>query len=104
MTNPEGESQVPKTYMEEGRYPKEGDRALVVKLGSEAGIIVTPEHFDVRRQGASGTVRGYVAGHGGDVWWVHHDESSEIGAYGIDEIAQISRDLGPVNPEADSEE
>lgn len=87
----EGLSETPRTYLEEGRYPEKGDRALIVRLGSTTGMTIVQRHLDVRRVGASGTVLDWVPGYGGDVWWVQHDESEEIGAYCVDEMAQISR-------------
>ena len=96
MSNHEADpSERPQTYLEEGRYPEKGDRILVVHLGSTVGMTIVQRHLDVRRIGASGTVLDYVPGHGGDVWWVVHDESEEIGAYCVDEMAQISRIIEP---------
>lgn len=95
MSSHEGISEIPRTYMEEGRYPSTGDRILVTRLGSTTGMTIAQRHLDVRRVGASGTVTGWVPGHGGDVWWVLHDESEEVGAYVVDEMAQISRLIEP---------
>lgn len=31
----------------------------------------------------------YVAGHGGDVWFVKHDGTDEVGAYALSELDEI---------------
>jgi hypothetical protein len=35
--------------------------------------------------GVEGTVTGYVPGHGGDAWWVQHDDGS-VAAYWYPEL------------------
>lgn len=57
-----------------------GDRVRVVKLDSTTGMLIADRHLQARRVGATGIVRNYVPGHGGDVWFVEHDDGS-IGAY-----------------------
>ena len=47
-----------------------------------AGILVKPHHLEARRPNAKGVVRGWVSGHGGDVYWVQHEDES-VGAYGF---------------------
>lgn len=76
-----------RTYMELGRAPKMDDVVEIVKIGSTAGMLIVDKHLNVRREGVSGIVKGYVPGHGGDVWWVWHGDSSEVGAYTIDAMA-----------------
>ena len=95
MASHESSPNTLQTYLEEGRYPTAGDRVLVTRLGSTVGMSIIQRHLDVRREGASGTVTGWVPGHGGDVWWVLHDESEDVGAYSVDEMAQISRVIEP---------
>lgn len=55
------------------------------KLFSTAGFIVAQRCLDARRANAEGTIGGYVPGHGGDVWFVAHDDGS-VGAYSTDEF------------------
>jgi hypothetical protein len=31
----------------------------------------------------------HVPGHGGDVWWVRHEDSGNVGAYGCDEMEPL---------------
>lgn len=50
----------------------------------ERGLLVTERHLFARRD-APGVVKGYVPGHGGDVWWVEHDDGA-IGAYCFTEM------------------
>lgn len=92
-----------KTYAEENRYPEAHDRVLVVRIGPDIAS-VAPEHNSVRQAGITGTLWGFIPQTGGEMFWVQHDESGDVGAYRLNEIAQISRDLGPVNPEPPSEE
>jgi hypothetical protein len=65
---------------------KNGMRVKTTELGSAKGLTVKPRHLDCRKVGITGTVSGYVPGHGGDVWWVKHDESDEVGAYSVTEL------------------
>lgn len=64
---------------------KIGLRVKVTKLGDTMGMLIKREHLDVRAVGVKGTVTGYVPGHGGDLWWVRHDDG-HIGAYVFDEF------------------
>lgn len=98
MTGFEGDDN-PNTYAVEGRYPSPGDHAKIVRLGSTMGMLIMQRHLAVRAVGVTGTVLDWVPGHGGDVWWVHHDESDDIGAYSVDEMAQISRIIREPQPE-----
>lgn len=45
------------------------------------GIMVHPKHLRVRKTNQPGMIEHYAPGHGGDVWYVKHDDSDEIGAY-----------------------
>jgi len=72
--------------------PELGSRFKVTELQSTRGFIIDQRHLDCRRLGATGTYHGYVPGHGGDVWWIRHDHSENIGAYCFTE-------LEPLNPE-----
>lgn len=46
-----------------------------------SGMLVHKKHLDARRSLAKGTIRGWVPGHGGDVYWVEHEDKA-IAAYG----------------------
>jgi hypothetical protein len=54
-------------------------------LGDTTGMIIAPKILANRRPGASGTLRSYVPGHGGDVWFVEH-AGGDIAAYAYDEF------------------
>lgn len=64
---------------------KVGLRVKVTKLEDTKGMMIKREHIDVRTVGVKGTVVGYVPGHGGDIWWIKHDDG-KIGAYVFDEF------------------
>ena len=49
-------------------------------------MLINPRHLECRKAGITGTVKGYVPGHGGDVWWVAHDDSDDVGAYCYTEL------------------
>lgn len=50
-------------------------------LGSTVGMLVKQQYLDARRSNAEGTIKGWVTGHGGDVYWVQHDDGT-VAAYG----------------------
>jgi hypothetical protein len=54
-------------------------------LGHTTGMIIAPEILANRRAGASGTLRAYVPGHGGDVWFVEH-KGGAVAAYAYNEF------------------
>jgi hypothetical protein len=58
----------------------------VARLEDTTGMLIAEKHLSVRRLGAVGEITGYVAGHGGDVWWVHHWDTDQVGAYIFTEI------------------
>lgn len=64
-----------------------GQWVVVSSLGSEAGLAIKADHLRVRKVGVLGTVIGPVPGHGGDVFWVRHSESKDVGAYASDELS-----------------
>lgn len=68
---------------------KDGMRVRVTKLEDTKGLMISPKNTSVRRVGAIGTIRGYVPGHGGDVWWVKHDDADEVGAYVFTEFEPL---------------
>ena len=73
--------------MEEPKTIPENGSQVVTHghLGSTAGMMVAARHRGCRRPSAKGTVRGRVPGHGGDVWWVEHEDGT-VGAYCFDEL------------------
>ena len=71
---------------------KPGLRVKITQLGKTDGILVVKHHLDCRKVGVTGTVAGYVGGHGGDVWWVEHDGDEQpkvVGAYCYNEFEPI---------------
>ena len=68
---------------------KAGLRVRIVKLGKTTGMCIHPKHLDCRKAGVTGTVKGYVPGHGGDVWWVVHDDCEDEGAYALKEMEAL---------------
>lgn len=50
-------------------------------LGSVTGILVSPRCLAARKPHVNGTLRGWVPGHGGDVYWVEHEDKT-VAAYG----------------------
>lgn len=50
-------------------------------LGSTSGIFVRPQYLEARRPNAKGTIKNWVAGHGGDIYWVEHEDKT-IAVYG----------------------
>jgi len=76
-------------------------------LDSTAGMLIKEKYLNNRRANVEGILWGYVAGHGGDVWWVVHqfdDKSAPIeatvGVYGIREFDAIAN-LENIEPGTD---
>ncbi len=61
-------------------YNKGTLRVKVLRLGDTEGMLIGKKYLDVRKVGAVGVVEGWVPGHGGDVWWVRHEDGT-VGAY-----------------------
>lgn len=57
----------------------------LVSAETAEGFFVKQVHIACRKPNEFGKYRGYVAGAGGDVWWIEHNDGS-IGAYMYDEI------------------
>lgn len=66
-----------------------GKRVRVSHLEDTTGFIIADRHIDCRKAGMTGTIRSYVPGHGGDVWFVDHDASDDIGAYCFTELEAL---------------
>lgn len=56
------------------------------KLGDGRGFSVSPKNMAQRQANVIGVIGGYVAGHGGDVYWVHHGPDLPPAAYCFDEF------------------
>lgn len=65
--------------------PKTGIRVRVVSLGSTTGMLIKQIYLDARKVGIEGTYKGWVPGHGGDVWWIVHADQS-VAAYMTTEL------------------
>ena len=65
---------------------KKGLRVRTTNLGDTIGLTINTRHLDVRREGVEGVVEGHVPGHGGDVWFVKHDGTNQVGAYTFTEF------------------
>jgi len=64
-----------------------GEKVKVVKLDSVSGFLISPKHLRIRKKGKIGIIRGWVPGHGGDVWWVEQDNG--VAAYSTSEFEKI---------------
>ncbi len=51
-------------------------------------FFVRKQYLQARRLGAVGVVHSYVSGHGGDVWWVRHEDGS-VAVYMFDEFEPV---------------
>ena len=63
-----------------------GIRVKTTKLESTDGMMIHSSHLTVRQEGIVGTVKNYVPGHGGDVLFVQHDNSTDVGTYCYTEL------------------
>ena len=50
------------------------------QLESTEGMFVVARHLDARKTNILGTIKGYVPGHGGDVYYVEH-EPGDVAVY-----------------------
>jgi len=57
----------------------------VARLESTDGFLVHPKHLRVRELNRTGVVKRYIPGHGGDCWFVQHN-NQDIGAYSYTEL------------------
>lgn len=65
-----------------------GIRVKITDLEELPSMFVKEEYLKVRKIGKTGEVVNRVASHGGDVWWVKH-ENGEVGAYCYDEFELV---------------
>jgi hypothetical protein len=71
--------------------PKEDLRIKTANvLESTQGMIVPVTNLNNRKPGMLGRITGYVPGHGGDVWWVEHDEDHLIAPYSVMEMSELA--------------
>lgn len=68
--------------------PDAGTILRVTHLGSTSGMLIATKHLDCRRAGEKVTMRGWVPGHGGDVWFVQHD-NGDIAVYSFTELEVV---------------
>lgn len=54
-------------------------------IDKDPGFLVKKHHLECRKPSVSGIICGVVPGHGGDVYWVKHEDET-IGAYGYPEF------------------
>jgi len=78
---------------------KPGLRVRITKLGETIGYLVKEKHLTCRCEGQTGVVGGYIPGHGGDVYWVDHEDGT-TGAYAYDEFEPIEpiMKVKPITP------
>lgn len=69
---------------------KPGLRVRTTELGPMTGTSIPPSHLACRKSGITGTAKSYVAGYGGDIWYVEHDDDRKVGAYCFTEIEPLS--------------
>ncbi len=52
-----------------------------IALHPTTGLMVKPKYLEARRPSTAGIIQGFVPGHGGDIYWVEHEDES-IAVYG----------------------
>jgi len=62
-----------------------GIRVRVAFDYGTGGMLIHQKYLDARRVGATGITGLYVPGHGGDIYWVKHDDGT-IAAFGFMEL------------------
>lgn len=53
---------------------KVGLKVRVTHLESTTGYMIAPQAIAKRKAGVVGEIVSWVSGHGGDVWWVKHED------------------------------
>jgi hypothetical protein len=84
------------------RMPEVGALVRVVRLKPAMGFMVNARHVAARRCPGVGRFKGHIPGHGGDGWWIEHDDDGFggknqdflVAAYTYDELAPFER-AGP---------
>lgn len=76
-----------------GRLPEHGTlvkiKARILQKEKCGGFFVKQHHIDCREPKIKGEYVGCVLGAGGDVWWIQHEGTGEIGAYLFDEVTDL---------------
>ena len=65
-----------------------GMKVKIVSDDGTEGMFVNPQYIQNRKIGMTGIVKGWVPGHGGDVWFVEHDDNS-VAVYCFTELKKI---------------
>ena len=60
--------------------PQGIDVRTAFELGSTDGMFVSSKNLEARKENVPGKIAGYVPGHGGDVYWIKHEDNT-VGAY-----------------------
>ena len=63
-------------------------------LQPTTGMIIKQEYLDRRRPDAAGVLGGFVPGHGGDIYWVRHEDDKTVAVYGWMEFELVEADDG----------
>jgi hypothetical protein len=58
-------------------------------LEPTTGMMIGPGNLSMRKPSADGVIRGVVGGHGGDVYWVHHEGSVLLAPYCYTEFEPV---------------
>ncbi len=69
-----------------------GMRIMTRRLGKKGtmGMLIHKKHLSVRKRDVVGTLLQQVPGHGGDVWFVkHNDGTNQVGAYCFTEMEAL---------------
>jgi len=72
------------SFYDTNARPEEGQRVRITHLGDVKGFLVDKKYMEGRRP-SLGVINQEVPGHGGDVWFVEHDNGG-IAAYCVDEM------------------
>lgn len=67
---------------------EKGMQVKINQLDDTKGMSINKKHLDVRKADIEGVILDAVPGHGGDVWWIEHN-NKEVGAYCFTEFDKI---------------
>ena len=65
---------------------------------STKGFLIKEEYITARKSNVAGQVQSYVPGHGGDIWFVRHEDGS-VGAYGFPELDRLDMTVQEIGEE-----
>jgi hypothetical protein len=81
-----------KECIESSTLPEEGMLVKTKsKLGETTGFLIKEKNLKTRKPNTKGKYIGFVPGHGGDVWWIEH-ENGDVAAYCFDELEDIAKE------------